>query len=113
MRCLYGIEPGGVVASDILPRDGYSWTVVGCVSSDTGGFVGQARTFITNAAGGIALLAILYGGFLIMTSRGNPRKLQQGKSLIIGAISATLLIIFAVYAFQFVNQGILKLPGTG
>lgn len=58
-------------------------------------------------AGGIALLMIGYSGIQIMTSGGDPGKMQQGKSLLTAAISGLLLLIFGVFIIRIIGQDIL------
>lgn len=61
--------------------------------------------------GGVALLAIMYGGFLILTSQGEPRKIQDGKQYIFYAIVG-LFMAFAGFAIYGVIGGnVLKIPG--
>ena len=50
-----------------------------------------------------AVLAIIYGGYLYMTSGGNPERAGQGKNAVLGAIIG-LVISFAAYAIiQYVR----------
>jgi len=65
-------------------------------------------------AGGIAFLMILYGGFTIMMSAGNPEKLNSGKEIITSAISGLLLIVFSAVILRIIGIDILGgFPGFG
>lgn len=87
------------------------WTAMGCISTDISGFVTSFFRIGLGMAGGIALLFLIYGGFLVMTSGGVPETIQQGKDLITSAITGLLLIIFSVFLIQLISVDILQIPG--
>lgn len=60
-------------------------------------------------SGSIALLMFFYGGFTWVTSMGNPKKVEQGKEIIVRAVIG-LAIIFGAYAF--VNFLVAAISGT-
>ncbi len=90
------------------------WTGVGCIPfSDTAELV---RAFITlglGLAGTVVVLMTLAGAFLMSTSKGEPQKVDEAKSLITSAIAGIFFIIFSVSILQFVGVRILQLPGFG
>ncbi len=89
-------------------------TAIGCVPfHDTGTFVGTIFKWALGIGGGVAFLLIVFSGFLIMTSTGNPERLQQGKELMTSAISGLILLIFSVFVLRFLGINILGLPGFG
>lgn len=89
-------------------------TQIGCIdASSAGGFVGSLMRLSTNIAGGIAFLLILFSGFQILTSAGNPERLNAGKELLSSAIAGLLLIIFAVFLLKVIGVDILCIPGFG
>ena len=90
----------------------YIWTAFGCLPADLSELIG---TFIFTTglgiAGGIAFLYFLYGSFLILTSAGNPEKIEEAKQIIVSALSGLLLIIFSVFILKVIGVDILRLPG--
>jgi hypothetical protein len=60
-------------------------------------------------SGSVALLLFFYGGFAWVTSMGNPKKIEQGKEIIVRAVIG-LAIIFGSYAF--VNFLIAAISGV-
>ncbi len=90
------------------------WTAVGCIPfSDTAELV---RAFITlglGIAGTVVVLMTLAGAFLMSTSKGEPQKVDEAKSLITSAIAGIFFIIFSVSILQFIGVRILQLPGFG
>lgn len=59
----------------------------------------------------IAFLLIVFGGFQIILSAGNPERVKAGKEMITSAIAGLLLIIFAVFILRLIGYDILKIPG--
>ena len=50
---------------------------------------------------------------MIITSTGDPIKLQAGRELLTAAIAGLLLLIFAVYILKLIGVEILGLPEFG
>lgn len=92
---------------------GKSWTAIGCIATTPEGFISQFLTFAIGIAGGIAFLLILFGGFQMMTSAGNPERLTAGKELVGAAVSGLLLIIFSLFLLRLIGFSILGIPGFG
>lgn len=87
------------------------WTGLGCIRSDAKSFVVDFLNIALGVAGGIALLLMVYGAFLVSVSAGDPKKADEGKEVITGAIAGLLFIIFSVFLLKFIGVDILKIPG--
>ncbi len=61
--------------------------------------------------GGIAFLLIVYAGFMILSSSGNPDRLKAGQELLTSAIEGLILLIFSIFVLKVIGVDILKLPG--
>ena len=61
--------------------------------------------------GAIAFLLIVFGGFQIILSAGNPDRVKAGKEMITSAIAGLLLIIFSVFILRLIGHDILEIPG--
>src|SRR3989344_269629 len=90
-----------------------AWTAIGCIPTDPSAFIKKFVTFGAGLAGGIAFLLILFGGFQVMTSTGNPEKLNAGKELVVSAIAGLLLVIFSIFLLKIIGYNILGIPGFG
>lgn len=86
-------------------------TDFGCFPNDPIGFIQKFYGVGLGFIAGIALLALIYGGYVIMTSKGNPMKVTDGKSYIFYAISGLLLAIFGYVFIEVVVVDILQIPG--
>lgn len=87
-------------------------TAIGCVNA--AGPSGLTQTLFKigiGMAGGIAFLLILYGGFTMMTSAGNPEKLNEGRELVGSAVAGLLFIILSIFLLKVIGVDILALPG--
>lgn len=95
----------------ICMDEGKIWSAIGCLPTDISGLV---RDYIfkygIGIAGGISFLYFLYGCFLIITSSGNPEKIEEAKQIIVSALSGLILIIFSVFILEVIGVDILKLP---
>jgi hypothetical protein len=90
---------------------GKSWTALGCIATKPDQFITQFLGLGIGIGGGIAFLLILFGGFQMMTSSGNPERLTAGRELVSAAISGLLLIIFSVFLLRLIGYDILRIPG--
>ena len=88
-------------------------TAIGCIPTDFQGFIGKFLGLGIGIGGGIAFLLILFGGFQILMSAGNPEKLNAGKELVTSAITGLLLIIFSLFILRLIGFNILGIPGFG
>lgn len=88
-------------------------TALGCISTNPNDFITTFLGFGVGIAGGIAFLLILFGGFQILTSAGNPEQMNAGKELISSAIAGLLLIIFSIFLLKVIGVNILGLPDFG
>ena len=89
-------------------------TAIGCVFFDNPNvFVGFFLRWAIGIGGGIAFLLILYAGFTIMTSSGNPDRLKSGQALLTSAIAGLIMLIFSIFILRIIGVDILKIPGFG
>ncbi len=86
-------------------------TDFGCIPTDPVGFVQKFYAIGLGLIGGVALLFIIYGGYTLIMSRGDPRGVAKGKSYITYAIVGLLLAIFGYAFVQIVVVNILHVPG--
>lgn len=91
-------------------NDGVS-TALGCVPTNTTEFVGWVLSKVIGLAGGIAFLLIIYAGFLVITSHGDPEKLNNGKEIIVSTLAGLLMIVFSVILLHIIGVNILQIPG--
>jgi hypothetical protein len=102
-------------ATDVLCEGTGINTAIGCldVLGSQEQFLGDLLRWGIGIGGGIAFLLILYAGFMIMSSSGNPDRLKAGQELLTSAISGLILLIFSVFILKFIGIDILKLDQFG
>ena len=86
-------------------------TAIGCLEPTPQGVVTPLFRIALSIGGGIAFILILLGAFQIQISTGDPKKLQQGREMIEGAIIGLLMIIFSIVILKIVGVNILGIPG--
>lgn len=113
--CVHNIAIPPPAPGEELCTDGTSInSAIGCIPVESSQeFLEFLLSWAMGIAGGIALILIVYAGFLIITSAGDPKKLQAGKELLTAAVMGLALIIFAAFVLQFIGVEILNIPGFG
>ncbi|MGE5042075.1 MAG: hypothetical protein ACM3IJ_04180 [Candidatus Levyibacteriota bacterium] len=86
-------------------------TELGCLPNNPIGFVSKFYGIGLSLIGMVGFLFLIYGGYNLMTSGGNPEKLQKGKEYIFYAIAGLLLAVFGFVFIELIAGGILKIPG--
>ncbi len=74
-------------------------------------FVKSIFSLILGISGGIALLLIIYSGYMLMVSRAKPEALQAAQDQLIAAVVGLVFIIFSLVVLQVIGVDILKIPG--
>ncbi|HSD12074.1 MAG TPA: pilin [Patescibacteria group bacterium] len=72
---------------------------------------GRAVRGFIGLSGSFALLMFVYGGFMWVTSAGNPEKVKKGKQIFTYAVIG-LVVIFGAYAFLTTFINALGTAGT-
>lgn len=86
-------------------------TDLGCIPTDPLHFAAKFYAIGLGLIGGVSLIFIIYGGYLLLTSQGNPTQVEKGKSYILYAITGLLLAIFGLVFMQVAIVDILRVPG--
>lgn len=89
------------------------WTAVGCIERDPQNIVQRFIEIGLGVGGGICLLMTLAAGFMLTTSQGDPKQVNEAKDMITSAIVGLLFIIFSVFILQFIGVTIFQIPGFG
>lgn len=88
-------------------------TAFGDIQTDPTGFIKSIFGIILSLAGGIAIILIMIAGYRLMSSQGNPEKVQTAREQLTSAIVGLLFIIFSVTILQIIGVDILHIPGFG
>jgi hypothetical protein len=86
-------------------------TDFGCIPNNPVGFVEKFYGIGLVFIGGVALLGIIYAGYLLMTSQGNPMQVTKGKRYLYSSIAGILLAVFALIFIEVIAVNILQIPG--
>ena len=89
-------------------------TALGCLSyTSTTALLQDILGIGIGIGGGIAFILMLFAGFQIMTSTGNPERLQAGKELLTSAVSGLILLVFSVFILRTIGIDILGITSLG
>src|SRR5205823_10276067 len=86
-------------------------TDFGCIPMDPVSFVQKFYGIGLSIIGGVAVIFIIYGGYLLLTSRGNPTGVEKGRQYITYSIIGLLFAIFGFVFIQLLAVDILHVPG--
>jgi hypothetical protein len=86
-------------------------TGIGNLSGNPGVLASRLLAIGIAMAGGVALIVMIVAVYKIITSRGNPESLQNGRDLFTSAVIGLLFIIFAIFILQFIGRDIIGIPG--
>lgn len=76
--------------------------------TDLAGYVLYFFGFAVMIAGTIGVISIVYSGFLILVSAGNPSKISEAKERIWGSILGIILLMFSVVLLRTINPDLVK-----
>ena len=83
-------------------------TAIGCVPiGDENQLAGFVLRWAIGIGGGIAFILIVFAGFQMTTSSGDPKKLQASRELLTSAIGGLILLIFSVFLLELIGVQIL------
>lgn len=55
---------------------------------------------------GCAVILLVYGGYMMMSSQGNPDKLQEARSIVTNAVIGLLVILLSVSILLIISNGL-------
>lgn len=85
-------------------------TAFGNFSGNPGKLAQKLFIVGVSVAGGVALIIMIFAGYKLITSRGNPDAIQSGRDLFTAAIIGLLVVIFAAFIIRIIGTT-LKIPG--
>ncbi len=86
-------------------------TAIGCIHTNPISFIKDLLTFLVAISGGFAFLLMLVGAFQMISSAGNPERLEGGRDRFTSAIIGLLFVIFATLLLKIIGVDILCIPG--
>lgn len=90
------------------------WTAIGCIPfAQTTQTVRSLMVVGLGISGVVVVLMTLYGSFLMSTSQGDPKRVEEAKSALSSAVFGLLFVIFSVAILRFIGVNILRLPEFG
>lgn len=82
-----------------------------CLSKDPIKLTGSLYAIGLGLVGGVGVLFMIIGAYIVLTSQGDPTKVSKGKEYITYSIVGILLALFGYAFYQIIAVDILKLPG--
>lgn len=113
--CKEGLTVDGVLTTTpaLIAQCTKVGTAVGDIQTNPFDFLKRLMGIILSLSGGIALILIIFSGYQILMSEGNPEKLQGAKDTITSAIIGLVFMIFSMVILQLIGVDILHIPMLG
>jgi hypothetical protein len=105
--------PGGLTPGHCGPKNNGVPTALGCIDTDTAGFINAFSLVAFGLGFGIAFLMMVFGTIKILTSSGNPEGVNSGREIIISALTGLLFMIFGVFLLRLIGGNIFHFPIPG
>lgn len=86
-------------------------TAIGDIETTPVGFAKVVFGIVLSLAGGIAVLLIIVSGYQIMTSQGNPEKIQGARETLTSTVIGLAFMIFSLVLLQIIGVDLLHIPG--
>ncbi|MGI6278377.1 MAG: pilin [Patescibacteria group bacterium] len=86
-------------------------TALGCIPTDPMALIKWIFPYLLGFGGLAAFALIVFSGIQILTSAGNPEKVQGAKETITSAITGLLFIILSLFLLRLIGADILQIPG--
>ncbi len=84
---------------------------LGSINTNISDFIGTIFAVILGLSGGTALLLIIYSGYQLSLSQGNPEKVKEARERLTAAIVGLLFIIFSTTILQIIGVNVLHIAG--
>ncbi|MGE5392144.1 MAG: pilin [Candidatus Saccharibacteria bacterium] len=75
----------------------------GFCGGEIGNCVSKIYIWAIGAAGILALLMLIFGGYMVMTAGGNAQRAATGKSFLVSSITGLVLLLGAYFLLNTIN----------
>lgn len=89
-------------ATSISPSTAASSSSSGIFGDSLPEYISNIYNWSIGVAAGLAVIMLIYAGYLYVTSAGNPESINLAKEIIIGAIAGFVFLILAALILRFV-----------
>ncbi len=81
-------------------------------TSDASVIIGRIIKTFTGFAGGIGLLMFVYGGFIWLTSFGNPERIKKGQDLLLWTTIGLVIMFSSYIVARYIITAVTRGTGT-
>ena len=86
-------------------------TAIGDIPTDPLGFIMRIFSIVLSIAGVGAIIIIIFSGYRMMLSRGNPEAIKSAREALTSAVVGLVFIVFSLVLLSVIAGNVLKIPG--
>jgi hypothetical protein len=107
------VPPAAIPCANLLPNGKCIAvnTSLGIFSTEPGPFIVRVFGVLLAVSGSIAVILFMRAGYKIMSARGNPEGIKDGREQLVAAILGLMFLIFSFVLLQVIAADLLKIPG--
>lgn len=92
------LDPDKIKAPELGGGDPANWAII----------IKKFISWLLVAAGVIAVISLIFAGYIYMTSSGDPEKAKIGKNAVVGAVIGLVITFIAYAIILFISDTVLK-----
>ncbi|MDO8581810.1 MAG: TrbC/VirB2 family protein [bacterium] len=111
--CFFVVLPAFAQTNDLAGLSTFQNSGSGLATTDIRITIGNIIRIFLGLLGTIAIVLILYAGFMWMTAAGNEEKIEKAKKILTNAVIGLVLILAAFGIVSFIISSILSASSSG
>ncbi len=88
-----------------------TWTAIGCINTTPEGVFVTLVRITLGVMGGVALLRLIYMGYLYQT--GDEGKIKQAREGVVSTLVGIIVVIFSVVILRIIGVNVLDVVPSG
>jgi len=109
-RCMGYVGSGNTWTLDPTAAKG-TWTAIGCINTTPEGIFVTLVRITLGVMGGVALLRLIYMGYLYQT--GDEGKIKQAREGVVSTLVGIIVVVFSVVILRIIGVNVLDVVPSG
>lgn len=97
----------------LLPASTFAAIAENTSDASLGDFLNRIKNYLLAFMGALAVFFIIFGGIQMVTSSGNPKRLETAKKTLTYAVGGLILVVLAQVIFAILTGSLSNILGSG